>query len=589
MSSPSKGEWLKPGDVLQKLKAKKRALKARINQGIRKQALESSQLSCFKGTSQKRTNPFRCGGDDGDAKRPRLAPAAAAPEPSMDQTLFEILRSGVGDVRTEVGGRAAPAPAAGPATGPARSASFVGLLSATATQKQQELQVDAAPKGVPDLPTDWGLKTKIRFLSKTPFPWTSRLKTLEEASAVTSCVRCLSTEQSGLDTSPNARLHRHALYWQHPWLPWLQLFPRLNRRPTGPRSLFVDPAMQDLLRTEWGESLRSLFQLLRSRQCPFFYVCASSFCCLFRSAGVGGITDTHAIITPTSRGLRDLLKRDDVQFTLPLRPGAPRPATSAPECAPESITSASESAGGSATDAVSGSPPPAASPGEGQTEPSSPAAGEDVLEASEDEDEDAEHWLERMGIQADAMPGMHSTRRKLQQESNSDGRPESTALVTGGDVYALLNFLLNSRACVAASGPLAGVPPTLLAPVGFQGASLQPLKVRHGTVQQARQTLHSFELAGPVMPHAVAGLVRLVRSSHDQFTVSLSGVRGGEALSRLPAPGPLAAPSVFGQQGLSDCGLEPDLVETLCQPPPAEGAPTAVLREVTCQEGLYTW
>ena len=59
MSSPNKGEWLKPGDVLQKLKAKKRALKARINQGIRKQALESSQLSCFKGSSQKRVNPFR--------------------------------------------------------------------------------------------------------------------------------------------------------------------------------------------------------------------------------------------------------------------------------------------------------------------------------------------------------------------------------------------------------------------------------------------------------------------------------------------------------------------------------------------------
>ena len=68
-------------------------------------------------------------------------------------------------------------------------------------------------------------------------------------------------------------------------------------------------------------------------------------------------------------------------------------------------------------------------------------------------------------------------RGSSQQESGADGRPESTALVTGGDVYALLNFLLNSRACVAASGPLAGVPPTLLAPVGFQGASLQPLKV----------------------------------------------------------------------------------------------------------------
>ena len=108
-------------------------------------------------------------------------------------------------------------------------------------------------------------------------------------------------------------------------------------------------------------------------------------------------------------------------------------------------------------------------------------------------------------------------------------------------------------------------------------------------MQQARQTLHSFELCGPVMPHAVAGLVRLVRASHHQFTVSLAAMRGGEALSRLPAPGPLAAPAVFGQQGLSDCGLEPELVEQLCQPPPPDGAPAAVLREVSCQDGLFTW
>ncbi|XP_037079635.1 protein downstream neighbor of son homolog [Pollicipes pollicipes] len=269
-----------------------------------------------------------------------------------------------------------------------------------------QFQVEEAPKGERNLPTDWGLKTKIRFLSKTPFPWTSRLKTLEEASAVTSCVRCLPADQSTLDTSPNAQLQRHALYWQHPWLPWLTLFPRLHSRVAGARSLFIDAPMQDLLRTEWGESLRSLFQLLRSRQCPFFYVCAASFCCLFRAAGVGGVTDTHAIVTPTTRGLRDLLKRDDVQFTLPLRPAAA---------------------------------------------PAQSAAQED---GSEDEDEDPEHWLESKGIAADAMPGMHSTRRKL------------------AATVRLLNFLLNSRACVTASGPL----------------------VRHGTVQQARETFHSFEL-----------------------------------------------------------------------------------------------
>ena len=136
---------------------------------------------------------------------------------------------------------------------------------------------------------------------------------------------------------------------------------------------------------------------------------------------------------------------------------------------------------------------------------------------------------------------------------------------------------------------------------GVGGGWAYILQVRHGTVQQARQTLHSFELTGPVMPHAVSGLVRLVGASHTDFTVSLAGVRGGEALSSLPPSQHQAAPAVFGQQGLTDCGLEPELVETLCQPPPSQAdgagdgpaaaaaAAAAVLREVTCRQGLFTW
>ena len=47
------------------------------------------------------------------------------------------------------------------------------------------------------------------------------------------------------------------------------------------------------------------------------------------------------------------------------------------------------------------------------TPEATPEDAEEVEEGSEDEDEDVEHWLERNGIQADKMPGMHSTRRKL--------------------------------------------------------------------------------------------------------------------------------------------------------------------------------
>lgn len=50
--------------------------------------------------------------------------------------------------------------------------------------------------------------------------------------------------------------------------------------------------------------------------------------------------------------------------------------------------------------------------------------------------------------------------------------------MTGVEVQALFNWLINCRSAVSNTGPHAGIPPTLLAPVAFSGATLTPLKVR---------------------------------------------------------------------------------------------------------------
>ena len=64
-----------------------------------------------------------------------------------------------------------------------------------------------------------------------------------------------------------------------------------------------------------------------------------------------------------------------------------------------------------------------------------------------------------------------------------DNRPQSTVLARGSHVNALFNFLLNSNVIVAQSGAYQGVPPTLLAPVAFEGASLQTLKCMQGAMK----------------------------------------------------------------------------------------------------------
>lgn len=67
----------------------------------------------------------------------------------------------------------------------------------------------------------------------------------------------------------------------------------------------------------------------------------------------------------------------------------------------------------------------------------------------------------------------------LEKESEGDNMRQSLVFVKGVEVQALFNFLLNCKSATATTGALAGVPPTLLAPTAFHGASLKPLKVTY--------------------------------------------------------------------------------------------------------------
>ena len=58
-----------------------------------------------------------------------------------------------------------------------------------------------------------------------------------------------------------------------------------------------------------------------------------------------------------------------------------------------------------------------------------------------------------------------------------DHKPESVVQVEGAHTFTLINFLINCKSLVAAAGSQAGLPPTLLAPTAFRGATMQTLKV----------------------------------------------------------------------------------------------------------------
>ena len=60
--------------------------------------------------------------------------------------------------------------------------------------------------------------------------------------------------------------------------------------------------------SEWIHSLQSVYQLVKAGQCPYFYVCTQLFTCLFRAAGVAGSQQILALMTPTTHGLRNIVR-----------------------------------------------------------------------------------------------------------------------------------------------------------------------------------------------------------------------------------------------------------------------------------------
>ena len=62
-----------------------------------------------------------------------------------------------------------------------------------------------------------------------------------------------------------------------------------------------------------------------------------------------------------------------------------------------------------------------------------------------------------------------------------DHKPKSVVCVEGTHTFTLINFLINCKSLVAAAGPQAGLPPTLLAPNAFMEATMHTLKVWRNT------------------------------------------------------------------------------------------------------------
>ncbi|XP_049867704.1 protein downstream neighbor of son homolog [Pectinophora gossypiella] len=552
--------WKKPNEVmrLHRLKKRKKTLQERITQPSgsgKKETIQQESVNLDFSRilhGDKTKNPFSKNSTQ-QSKKPKLEVDPQLEE-SSDNTLYALLNlpakvpeKPAQDVDTE------------------KLSTFSNLLQKFTAEHTVETVVEQKCK---HLPIDWALKTKLRLMSPKPFAWSSKLKASEEASGITGFVRCVDTTMSQtLDTSPRARLHQACLYWQHPHLPWLQLYPRCGGRVAGTNALASHEDITEALHREWTESFRSLFQLLRALHCPYFYVCANTFTCLFRAAGVCGVSEPCAFIAPTTRGFRQALQQEDVEFTMPLRSNKKKLNTSNEDQAKNLSFDSSYS-----------------------------TMDEGKDDSGDEEDPDA--FLSQLGLETDVIKKINNAQSRLEAgaESSVDRAAESLVMARGAEAQALFNFLLNCRSAAARAGPLAAVPPTLLAPTAFHGATLASLKIRENVILSDSKKFYSLELRGPVLPSAVHALLGVVRGgeysatfAHLAPTLAFSWAAAAVAKDESSKENePNHFTKAFNKENLSDCGISEELLQLLCSSDASIIKPLDSVK-YNPEDDTYTW
>ena len=397
--------------------------------------------------------------------------------------------------------------------------------------EDQAVEVEQ-PKPVKVLPIDWSIKSRMRILSKT-LVVNNSLKSSQEASGLTGYVRCIDIKSTstGLDISDGARFHQNTMYWQYPHLPWLNLVQR-NASSNNPFKMGVEESKA--LLSDWKESFRNSFQLLRTLQCPYFYVLANQFTVLFRAAGVGGRCEMHALVTPTTRGFRQILKNDDIEFIQPLKE----------KTSENSI---------------------------------------EMQKNIEDEDEDEMKFLESLGVDSSDIKFKEDVKKKA-KELEDDNGDLSTVLIEGVDCQAFFNFLLNAKSTVPSVGRLALVPPTILSPVAFLGGTLRKQTVRSSKLRLEGEDFCSIELRGAILPHTVHTICDLLSEIKDKFNLTMINYPHTVAFTKTSRKmleeldtSKADADHVFGRENLSDCGIQNKILDSLCR---VEGEAVMILERV---------
>lgn len=211
------------------------------------------------------------------------------------------------------------------------------------------------------------------------------------------------------------------------------------------------------------------------------------------------------MLTPTSRGMRAALKQENIEFTMPLKKGFG-------ESQNRSFDSGTDAQNSSFSNSNDDGTPFTVNT-------------EDDNDHEDEEEEDQEQWLASLGVDDSEIKKLNTinSRNIRNAECEDDFSDQSIVLIDGVECQAFFNFLLNSKSTTTKVGRLAGVPPTLLAPVSFPGATLKNLQLHQSKIRMNNIDYQSMELRGVILPHILPYLCLLLSESKETFSASMTG------------------------------------------------------------------
>lgn len=264
---------------------------------------------------------------------------------------------------------------------------------------------------------------------------------------------------------------------------------------------------------------------MRNKHCPYFYVQTMQFTVLFTAPGIRGSSNVSAVLSQSTKKLRQSLMDEVIPFQMPLAP-----------------------------------------------------------EYAELTQRDLKEAEELAAIEANLGKYSGIKTKTIQTATNIDSKPKSMLTFTGHfGVHGLFEFLLNRK--YARNGRLSL--PTLLSPTAFENSTLRSLRAnytgalskiggnlpRRRTVQMSQA--YALELEGPILPHSYFKLHQLLEETQDsQFnavyltsdathtTVGLNCFRPGDPSSESEV-----ADAAFELGGAS-YGMTPELSEFLASARP---------------------